>query len=185
MVGTSTSRLTLYKPDPNDNVNVSTDLNANMDKIDLLGRKAEPITNPFVKRNNPDNTTNSVADILLETLTVALKTNHWYELIWSGQYNTSGAVGSTPNGTCRVRFKAGGSVGTADTILVEGNLASNNQTSQRANLITTFDVPADGSYTFGFCYQSGNPSTLNILASGGTDNTGIHRCMFIKDLGEK
>jgi len=40
-MGTSTSNIQLYKPDPTDPVNVSTDLNANSDKIDAFaGRVA-------------------------------------------------------------------------------------------------------------------------------------------------
>lgn len=34
MAGTSTTNYQLYKPDPSDNVNVATDINANYDKID-------------------------------------------------------------------------------------------------------------------------------------------------------
>ena len=185
MVGTSTARLTLYKPDPADNVNVSTDLNANLDKVDLLGKKPEPITNPFIKRNTADSVT-SGTDLLFETLTVALKANHWYEIQWSGQYNTSVIITNSPNGLMNLRFKAGGSVTISDTALATGTPMNNQATSPRFTLGTVFDVPADGSYTFGMSANSGSgANTLNILASGGPDNTGIRRCMWVKDLGEK
>ncbi|MGC5565348.1 hypothetical protein ACPYPG_21270 [Streptomyces sp. FR-108] len=35
MTGTNTTRLGLYKPDPNDNINVTTDVNNNLDKLDV------------------------------------------------------------------------------------------------------------------------------------------------------
>jgi hypothetical protein len=185
VVGTNTARLTLYKPNPADTVDVNQDLNANMDKLDLLGKKAEPITNPFIKRNNADAVT-SGTDLLFETLTVILKTNHWYEVQWSGQYNTSLAINTTPNSVMFIRIKAGGSVTTSDTQICKGTPPNINNSSPRFHMGTTFDVSADGTYTFGITANSGGgTNTLNLLASGGTDNTGISRCFWVKDLGEK
>lgn len=184
MVGTSTARLTLYKPDPNDNVNVSTDLNANMDKVDLLGKKPEPITNPFIKRNTAD-AIPSGSEVLCETLTVALKANHWYEAMFQSQYNTSLAVNTTPNGVVSVRLKAGGSVTTTDPQIAIGTPPNQSNCSPRFSCGETFDVPADGSYTLGVTANSGGANTLNLVASGGADNTGNKRCLWVKDLGEK
>lgn len=185
MVATSTTRLQLAKPDPNDFVNVLTDLDANYDKIDLLGRNAAPITTPFIKRNTADSVSNS-ADSLFETLTVSLKANHWYELQWSGQYNTALAINTVPNSLINLRFKAGGSVTASDTVLAKGTPPNINNSSPRFNIGTTFDVPSDGTYTFGMSANSGTSgNTLNILASGGPDNTGVSRCFWVKDLGEK
>lgn len=67
MVGTSTARLNLYKPDPNDFVNVSTDLNANMDKIDL----AVPLLQELEAVCSADTTINTgaPADVTGATLT--------------------------------------------------------------------------------------------------------------------
>ena len=185
MVGTSTARLTLYKPNPADDVDVNQDINANYDKIDLLGKKAEPITNPFIKRNTADAVT-SGTDLLFETLTVALKVNHWYEVTWSGQYNTSVIVTNSPNGLMNLRLKAGGTVVVVDPVIATGTPMNNQATSPRFTIGTVFDVPADGSYTLGMSANSGSgANTLNILASGGTDNTGNKRCFWVKDLGEK
>lgn len=184
MVGTSTARLTLYKPNPADNVDVDQDLNANMDKIDLLGKKAEPITNPFIKRNTADNV-GSGTDIMFETLTVTLKANHWYQVIFSAQYNTSSAINTTPNGSGSIRLKAGGSVAIGDPAIGVGAMPNINNTSPKWTCGTTFDVPSDGSYTLGFSANSGGANTLNILASGGVDNTGNKRCFWVVDLGEK
>jgi len=185
VVGTSTARLGLYKPDPNDDVDVSQDLNANLDKLDLLGKKPEPISNPFIKRNTADAVT-SGTDLLFESLTLTLKTNHWYEAMFQCQFNTSLAVNTTPNGLISIRFKAGGSVGIADQQIAKGTPPNQSNCSPRFSLGETFDVPADGSYTFGVTANSGGAgNTLNILAAGGTDNTGNARCLWVKDLGEK
>lgn len=184
MVGTSTARLGLYKPNAADDVDVDQDLNANYDKLDLIGKKSEPITNPMVKRNAADSAT-SATEVLWETLTVALKTNHWYEVAWDFRYNTTVAVGVNPNGVVSIRFKAGGSVATTDPQIARKGVSNNTTTSAGKHVATVFDVPADGSYTIGCSGNSGGVNTLNILASGGTDNTGIDRCLWVKDLGEK
>lgn len=184
MVGTSTARLTLYKPNPADNVDVNQDLNANMDKIDLLGKKAEPITNPFIKRNSADNSA-SGTNVMFETLTVTLKVNHWYAVFISCKYNTSLAINTTPNGTGNIHLKAGGSVVIGDPQIATGAMPNISNTSPRFTMGETFDVPADGSYTLGFSANSGGANTINILASGGADNTGNQRCFWVQDLGEK
>jgi len=184
VVGTSTARLTLYKPDPNDNVDVNQDINANYDKIDLLGRKPEPISNPFIKRNTADNAP-SGTNVMFETMTLVLKANHWYQVFWSGQYNTTLAINTTPNGTGNIHLKAGGSVAVGDPQIATGAMPNISNTSPRFTVGETFDVPADGSYTLGFSANSGGANTINILASGGTDNTGNKRCFWVIDLGEK
>jgi hypothetical protein len=185
VVGTNTARLTLYKPDPNDNVDVNQDINANYDKVDLLGKKAEPITNPFVKRNTSD-VINSATQSVLETLTVVLKTNHWYEIIAGFRYSTSVVVGNNPMASSELKFKLGGSVAITDPPLARATMINCATGPIRQTYGTTFDVPADGTYTFGNCVDSGGAgNTITILASGGTDNTGFDRCMWIKDLGEK
>lgn len=185
MVGTNTARLTLYKPDPNDNVNVAQDINANYDKLDLVGKKPEPISNPLIKRNTADAVT-SGTDLLFETLTVVLKTNHWYEAMLQCQFNTSLAVNTTPNGLISIRLKAGGSVAISDPQIAKGTPPNQSNCSPRFSLGEPFDVPADGTYTLGVTANSGGgTNTLNILAAGGTDNTGNARCLWVKDLGEK
>lgn len=184
MAPTLTSRLQLSKPDPDDFVNVLVDLDGNYDKIDLLAKRPDQIPSAPVKRNTADAAT-SGTDQLFETWTGNLKTNHWYEMIFSFQYNTSLGINTTPNGSINIRFKSGGSVGTGDTILAKGNLPNINNTSPRYTFMHTFDVPSDGAYTFGVCANSGGANTLNILASGGTDNTGTARSFWIKDMGEK
>lgn len=184
MVGTSTARLTLYKPDPADNVDVNQDLNANADKVDLLGKNALPITNPFIKRNTADAVA-SGTDLMFETLTVVLKTNRWYEAGIHFRYNTANAVNTTPNGGFDIHLKAGGSVAVGDPSIVNGGLANISNTSPTHHAAGTFDVPADGTYTLGLSANSGGANTVNILASGGADNTGNKRCLWVKDLGEK
>lgn len=184
MVGTSTARLQLYKPNPADNVDVNQDLNANYDKVDLLGKKAEPITNPFIKRNTAD-AVSSGTDLMFETLTVTLKANHWYEAHIHFKYNTTNAINTTPNGGYDIRLKSGGSVAVGDPSIVNGGLPNINNTSPNHHAGGTFDVPTDGTYTLGFSANSGGANTVNILASGGSDNTGNKRCLWVKDLGEK
>lgn len=185
MAPTLTSRLQLSKPDPNDFVNVLTDLDGNYDKIDLLAKRPDQVPAAPVKRNNADNVTSS-SDSLFETWTGPLKANHWYEVQWSGQYNTSLAVNTTPNGIVNIRLKAGGSVTTSDPIIAKGTPPNINNSSPRFHMGHVFDVPTDGSYTLGVsCNSGGGTNTLNILASGGTDNTGNARCFWVKDLGEK
>jgi hypothetical protein len=181
---TLTSRLQLSKPDPNDFVNVLTDLDGNYDKIDLLGKRPDQVPSAPVKRNNADAVTNGT-DLLFETWTGTLKTNHWYEVVFQCTYNTSGAINSTPNGLVSIRFKAGGSVAVGDTQLAKGTPPNINNTSPRWGISHVFDVPADGPYTLGITANSGGANTLNILASGGTDNTGTTRCLWVKDMGEK
>jgi hypothetical protein len=184
MVATSTPRLQLAKPDPNDFVNVLTDLDANYDKVDLLGKNPAPITTPFIKRNTAD-AASSGTNVMFETLTVVLKANHWYDTIESCKYNTTLAINSTPNGTGNIHLKAGGSVAVGDPQIASGAMPNINNTSPRFTIGTTFDVPADGTYTLGFSANSGGANTINIIASGGTDNTGNQRCFWVRDLGEK
>lgn len=184
MVGTSTARLQLYKPNPADNVDVNQDLNANADKIDLLGKKPEPVTNPFIKRNTSDGVT-SGTDTMFETLTVLLKANHWYETWFHGSANTTLAAG-TPNGAFSIRLKAGGSVAVADPAIANCGFFNVSTTSPFVTFGSPFDVPTDGTYTLGLSANSGGAgNTLNINSSGGADNTGNRRCLWVKDLGEK
>lgn len=184
MAPTLTSRLQLSKPDPNDFVQVLVDLDANFDKIDLLGKKASPIANPFIKRNTAD-ASNSGTNVMFDTLSLPFSANHWYDVIMMLQYNTSTATAGTPNGTGNLHLKAGGSVVIGDPIISTGNIATNNQTNPKWSTGTVFDVPTDGTYTIGFSCNAGGAVTLNILASGGTDNTGNKRCLWVRDLGEK
>lgn len=184
MAPTLTSRLQLSKPDPNDFVNVLVDLDGNYDKIDLLDKKPSPITQPFIKRNTAD-AVSSATDSVFETLTVDLKTNHWYEVRSEFRMNTSVAVGVNPNGVASIRFKAGVSVANTDTQLARRGVSNNTTTSYGVSIGQVFDVPASGSYTFGLSVNSGGANTLNILASGGADNTGIDRCFWVRDMGEK
>lgn len=185
MAPTLTSRLQLSKPDPNDFVNVLTDLDGNYDKIDLLDKKPSPITQPFVKRNQID-TINSGTQSVLETLSIALKTNHWYELTASFRYNTSVAVGGSPTPTGEIKYKVGGTVATSDPPLCRTNMTNCNTASPRLTISTIFDVPTSATYTLGLCVDSGSgANTITMLASGGTDNTGFDRCLWVKDLGEK
>lgn len=184
MAPTLTSRLQLSKPDPNDFVNVLTDLDGNYDKIDLLAKRPDQVPAAPVKRNTADAVT-SGTDLLFETWTGTLKTNHWYEVQFQCQYNTSLAVNTTPNGTISIRLKAGGSVLVSDPQVAKGTAPNQNNTSPRWSMSHVFDVPSDGAYTLGVTANSGGANTLNIVAAGGTDNTGNTRCFWVKDLGEK
>jgi hypothetical protein len=185
MAPTLTSRIQLSKPDPNDFVNVLVDLDGNYDKIDLLAKRPDQVPAAPVKRNNADAVT-SGTDLLFETWTGTLKTNHWYEVQFSCQYNTSLAINTTPNGNINIRMKAGGSVTVSDTRIATGTPPNINNSSPRFTIGHTFDVPSDGAYTLGVTANSGGgTNTLNIIASGGTDNTGISRVFWVKDLGEK
>jgi hypothetical protein len=184
MVATSTPRLQLAKPDPNDFVNVLTDLDANYDKVDLLGKNPAPITTPFIKRNTAD-AASSGTNVMFETLTVTLKANHWYDVIESCQYNTTLAINTTPNGTGNIHLKAGASVAIGDPQIATGAMPNISNTSPKWTCGTTFDVPSDGTYTLGFSANAGGANTINILASGGADNTGNKRCLWVRDLGEK
>lgn len=184
MAPTLTSRLQLSKPDPDDFVNVLTDLDGNYDKIDLLAKRPDQVPAAPVKRNTAD-AVSSGTDLLFETWTGTLKTNHWYEVNFACQYNTSLAINTTPNGLVSVRMKAGGSVTVSDPQIAKGTPPNISNSSPRFHIGHTFDVPSDGAYTLGVTANSGGANTLNILASGGTDNTGNTRCFWVKDLGEK
>lgn len=183
MVGTSTPRLQLYKPDDGDNVNVDTDLNANMDKVDLLGKNPVGVVG-LIRRNTADAVT-SATNSMFETLTVNLKAGRWYRVLWAFRYNNS-ASAPPPSSTVQVHLKAGGTVAVGDPIICTGNVTTQNATNPRMTLDTLFDVPTDGSYTLGCSGNSGTGAlTLNILASGGTDNTGVSRILYVQDGGEK
>lgn len=185
MAPTLTSRLQLSKPDPNDFVNVLIDLDGNYDKIDLLAKRPDQVPAAPVKRNAGDNVT-SGTDSIFETWTGPLKANHWYELNFVCTYNTSLAINTTPNSVISVRMKAGGSVTNTDPQIAKGGTPNINNSSPRFQLTHTFDVPTDGSYTLGVSANSGGgTNTLNIVAAGGTDNTGNARALWVKDMGEK
>lgn len=184
-MGTNTARLQLYKPDGTEKVLRQLDLNDNWDKLDLLGKRPEPITNPFVKRNTTDAVT-SGTDSLFETLTVILKTNHWYEVRSEFRASTSVGIASSPTSTANIRFKAGGTVAIADQPVVRGQPFNCATMNPRHSLGGVFDVPADGTYTLGLTVNSGGAgNTITILPSNGTDNNGYERCFWVKDLGEK
>jgi hypothetical protein len=184
MAPTLTTRLQLSKPDPNDFVQVLVDLDGNYDKIDLLAKRPDQVPAAPVKRNTAD-AVSSGTDLLFESWTGTLKTNHWYEVQFQCQYNTSLAVNTTPNGTISIRLKAGGSVLVSDPQIAKGTAPNQSNTSPRWSMSHVFDVPSDGAYTLGVTANSGGANTLNIVASGGTDNTGNTRCFWVKDLGEK
>lgn len=184
MAPTLTSRLQLSKPDPDDFVNVLTDLDGNYDKLDNLAKRSDQLPAAPVKRNSADAAT-SGTDVLFETITATLKANRWYEVTFSFQYNTTLAVNTTPNGTVNIRLKAGGSVLISDPVIAKGTPPNQSNTSPRFTFNHVFDVPSDGPYTVGVTANSGGANTLTIVASGGTDNTGNARCFWIKDLGEK
>lgn len=187
MATTSTARLQLLKPTPGtgEKVLVQADLNDNWDKIDLLGKKASPITLPFIKRNTLD-TINSATQSVLETLTVVLKTNHWYDIISSFRSNSTVAINTAPTGSAEIKYKLGASVAITDPPVARASILNCTTANPRTTFGNTFDVPADGTYTFGLCVDSGGAgNTLNISASGGPDNTGFDRGFWIKDLGEK
>lgn len=185
MAGTSTTRLQLYKPDDADNVNVDTDINANMDKIDVLGKNAVGLVGAPVKRNTADAVT-SGTNSMFETFTGVFKAGRWYRVCWALRYNTTLGSGGAPNSTANVHLKLGGTVAVGDPIICDGNLWSQNNTNPRKTLDTIFDVPSDGTYTLGCSANSGGGgNTLNILASGGTDNTGKARVLYVEDKGEK
>lgn len=184
MAPTFTTRLQLSKPDPNDFVAVLVDLDANYDKVDLLGKNPSPITTPFIKRNTSDGVT-SGTDSLFETLTVALKANRWYEAWFHGSANTTLAAG-TPNGAFSIRLKAGGTVVVGDPAIANCGFFNVSTTSPFVTFGSPFDVPSDGPYTLGLTANSGGAgNTLNINSSGGADNTGNRRCLWVRDLGEK
>jgi len=185
MVGTSTTRLQLYKPNAADNVNVDTDINANMDKLDLLGKNVVGLISAHVKRNTADAVT-SGTNSMFETLTGVFKAGRWYRVVWAFRYNTSLGAGTTPNGTCNIHLKSGGSVAVGDPAVGDTNVLNQNGTNPRIHIETVFDVPADGTYTLGCSANSGGgTNTLNIIASGGTDNTGKARILYVQDAGEK
>lgn len=187
MATTSTARLQLLRVTPNtgEKVLVQLDLNDNWDKIDLLGARPDKLPAAPVKRNTADAVT-SATDSIFDTWTGILKTNHWYEVTSEFRMNTTVAVGTNPNGVASIRLKAGATVANTDTQVVRRGIVNSTTSSYGVRLGHVFDVPADGTYTLGLSVNSGGAgNTVNILASGGTDNTGMDRCFWVKDLGEK
>ena len=185
MVGTSTPRLQLYKPDGNDFVDEDQDINDNYDKIDQLGKNAVGLVAAPVKRNTADAVTSGTST-MFETITGVFKAGRWYRVSMDFRWNTSLGAGTTPNAAQAIRLKAGGTVAVGDPPICSSTTANQNATSPRVHMETTFDVPSDGTYTVGFSANSGGgTNTFNILASGGTDNTGDNRCFYVEDKGEK
>lgn len=187
MVTTSTARLQLLKPTPGtgEPVLVQADLNDNWDKIDNAAVGPGKLPTVAVKRNTLD-AVNSASQLVLETLTAVLKASHWYEINSYFRANSSVAIGSSPNGTVEIKYKAGGTVANSDPPLARSNIHNCNTASPSTRISMVFDVPTDGTYTFGVCVDSGTTgNTVNILASGGAGNLGFDRCFWVKDLGEK
>lgn len=187
MATTSTSRLQLLKPTPGtgENVSVAAHLNDNWDKVDLLGKNAIGLVAAPVKRNTTDAVT-SGTNSMFETLTGVFKAGRWYRVVWGFRASTSLAGSTTPNSTANVHLKAGGTVAVADPVIADANVWNQNNTNPRTTIDHIFDVPTDGTYTLGCSANSGGgTNTLTILASGGTDNTGKARILYVEDKGEK
>jgi len=188
MATTSTARLQLLKATPGTGelVLVQPFLNDNWDKVDALGKKPEPISNPFIKRNTAD-AVSSGTQTVFENLTVVLKAGRWYEVAAAFRYNTTVAVGVNPTGSAVIRIKAGGGpVVNTDTAVAISSIPNCNTASPKWSVFSgPIDVTVDGTYTFGLSLDAGGVNTLNILASGGTGNSGTDRCLWVKDLGEK
>lgn len=187
MATTSTSRLQLLKPTPGTGqlVSVGTDLNDNWDKVDVLGKNPTGLVFAPVKRNTADAVT-SGTNSMFETGTGFFKAGHWYRVCWGFRYNTTLGSGGAPNSTGNIHLKAGGTVAVGDPIIADSNMWSQNNTNPRVTIDHIFDVPTDGTYTLGCSANSGGGgNTLNILASGGTDNTGKARILYVEDKGEK
>lgn len=185
---TSTPRLQLVKAvvGSGEAVAAGQSLWDNFDKIDTLAANPAKVSAAPVKRNTADAVT-SATDSMFDTWTGVLKTGHWYEVNYSFRYNTTLAPNTSPNPTVSLRLKAGGTVLVGDPAVVQGTPDNVGGGTNRAMLMGgTFDVPVDGSYTLGASVNSGGAgNTINIIASGGTDNTGNKRCFWIKDMGEK
>ncbi len=188
MATTSTPRLQLLKPTPGSGepVNVGLDLNDNWDKLDLLDKRGGQLMFEPVKRNTADAILNAT-NVLMEQGSGSFRAGRWYKVVWAFNYNTTGAVGTSPNGQTDIRLKAGGSVLISDPAVVSSGIPNINTTSPRYHLEGIFDVPIDGAYTLGCTANSGGANTLNILASGATSpgNTANKRLFYVEDKGEK
>lgn len=184
MPPTSTPRLQLSKPDPDDFVNVLLDLDANYDKIDALGKN--PVGVPFapVKKNSADTPT-SATFIMCETGTGNFKQNRWYYVEWRFRSHTSIAAGGTPNGTAAIRLISGGVGAITDPDIADTTILNTSVADPSTIVHTTFDVPSDGAYTLSCTANSGGANTVTILASAGVGNAGHDRVLFVMDLGEK
>lgn len=188
MATTSTPRLQLLKTTPGTGelVNVALDLNDNWDKLDLLDKRGGQLLFEPVKRNTADAIPNAT-NVLMEVGTAVFRANRWYRVVWTFGYNTTLAVGTSPNGAVDIRLKAGGTVAITDQSIASSGIGNINTTSPRFQLEGIFDVPTDGTYTLGCTANSGGANTLNIVASGAASpgNTAKSRLFYVEDKGEK